>query len=57
MEKRMSTTRLYPRSDSAIDIKARKRVAELYKLTDEITNASNEINGIYANKIYRKYRR
>ncbi|CAF4616574.1 unnamed protein product, partial [Rotaria sp. Silwood2] len=41
----------------AIDIKARKRVAELYKLTDEITNASNEINEIYANKIYRKYRR
>ncbi|CAF3694673.1 unnamed protein product [Rotaria sp. Silwood1] len=40
-----------------IDIKARKRVAELYKLTDEITNASNEINEIYANKIYRKYRR
>ncbi|CAF4265156.1 unnamed protein product, partial [Rotaria sordida] len=44
-------------SDSAIDIKARKRVAELYNLTGEITNASNEINEIYANKIYRKYRR
>ncbi|CAF3743593.1 unnamed protein product, partial [Rotaria sordida] len=44
-------------SGGSIDIKARKRVAELYKLTDEITNASNEINEIYANKIYRKYRR
>ncbi|CAF4583521.1 unnamed protein product, partial [Rotaria sp. Silwood2] len=39
-----------------IDIKARKRVAELYELTDEIINASNEINETYANKIYRKYR-
>ncbi|CAF1196646.1 unnamed protein product [Rotaria sordida] len=55
-KKHTSTTRLYPMSDSAIDIKARKRVAELYELTDEIINASNEINETYANKIYRKYK-
>ncbi|CAF1216457.1 unnamed protein product [Rotaria sp. Silwood1] len=56
VEKRTSTTRLHPMSDSAIDIKARKRVAELYELTDEIINASNEINETYVNKIYQKYK-
>jgi len=47
MGKRSSVKRLSSVSQSAlnsIDIKARKRIEELYELTDEIVNAYNEIN-------------
>ncbi|MBL8086406.1 MAG: hypothetical protein JNN26_27500, partial [Candidatus Obscuribacter sp.] len=40
---------------NSIDIKARKRIEELFELTDEIINAYNEINEKYVNQIYRKY--
>ncbi|CAF3782049.1 unnamed protein product [Rotaria socialis] len=59
MGKRASTKRLSSMSDAAskaIDIKARKRIEELYELTDEIINAYNEVNETYVNKVYRKYK-
>jgi RNase P subunit RPR2 len=40
----------------SVDIKARKRVEELYELTDEIINAYNEINEKYVHQIYRKFK-
>ncbi|CAF2854466.1 unnamed protein product [Rotaria sp. Silwood2] len=59
MGKRTSTKRLSPMSDSAsraIDTKARKRIEELYELTDEIINAYNDVNDTYSNKVYQKYK-
>lgn len=40
---------------NSVDIKARKRIEELFELTDEIINAYNEINEKYVSQIYRKY--
>ncbi|UJR23277.1 hypothetical protein I4U23_026294 [Adineta vaga] len=59
MGKRTSPKRLSSATLSAsksIDVKARKRIEELYELTDEIINAYNEINEKYINQIYRKYK-
>lgn len=44
-------------ASKSIDVKARKRIEELYELTDEIINAYNEIDEKYVNQIYRKYKR
>ena len=52
---RISTSFLHLAS-RAIDVKARKRIEELYELTDEIINAYNEVNETYVSKIYRKYK-
>jgi len=43
-------------ASNTIDIKARKRIEQLYELTDEIISAYNEINEKYVNQIYRKYK-
>ena len=43
-------------ASKSIDTKARKRIEELYELTDEIINAYNEINEKYVHQIYRKYK-
>ncbi|CAF1637599.1 unnamed protein product, partial [Rotaria magnacalcarata] len=59
MGKRASVKRFSSMPDAAskaIDIKARKRIEELYELTDEIINAYNEVNETYVNKVYRKYK-
>ncbi|CAF0971319.1 unnamed protein product [Adineta steineri] len=59
MGKRTNLKRLSSVSQSAsksVDTKARKRIEELYELTDEIINAYNEINDKYINQIYRKYK-
>ena len=40
---------------NSVDSKARKRIEELFELTDEIINAYNEINEKYVSQIYRKY--
>ena len=42
-------------ASGSIDVKARKRIEQLYELTDEIISAYNEINDKYVNQIYRKY--
>ena len=42
-------------ASNSIDMKARKRIEELFELTDEIINAYNEINDKYVSQIYRKY--
>jgi len=42
-------------ASNSIDIKARKRIEQLYELTDEIVNAYDEINEKYIHQIYRKY--
>ncbi|CAF1179590.1 unnamed protein product [Adineta ricciae] len=44
-------------ASKSIDVKARKRIEELYELTDEIINAYNEIDEKYINQIYGKYKR
>ena len=41
---------------SGIDLKARRRIEDLFELTDEIINAYNEINEKYVQQIYRKYK-
>jgi RNase P subunit RPR2 len=43
-------------ASNSIDIKARKRIEQLFEITDEIINAYNEINEKYVNQIYRKYK-
>ena len=42
-------------ASGSIDVKARKRIEQLYELTDEIISAYNEINDKYVSQIYRKY--
>ena len=42
-------------ASNPVDFKARKRIEELFELTDEIINAYNEINEKYVSQIYRKY--
>ncbi len=47
---------LIPLASNSIDMKARKRIEELFEITDEIINAYNEINEKYVHQIYRKYK-
>jgi Mg2+ and Co2+ transporter CorA len=42
-------------ASKSIDVKARKRIEQLYELTDEIIDAYNEINEKYVYQIYQKY--
>jgi len=43
-------------ASKSVDLKARKRIGELFELTDEIINAYNEVNEKYVSQIYRKYK-
>lgn len=55
LTKRLSGT--LQTGSKSIDIKARKRIEELYEITDEIINGYNEINEKYVHHIYEKYQR